>query len=152
MNAYANPGHEQAAALVRAELPGAYLSVSAEVLPAIRFQDRISTTALDASVGPKLQRYLERPVERLAETGFGGVLLGMQSNGGVMTPAVARRCDALTLLSGPAGARVQGCTARALGCDRAITTDMGGTSFEASASTCSPSSSRPRRTAVSATR
>ena len=91
MNAFANPAHEQAAAaIVRAEWPEAYLSVSTEVLPAIRFYDRVSTTALNAYVGPKLGHYLDRLVERLAGVGFGGLLLIMQSNGGVITPAAAR--------------------------------------------------------------
>ena len=134
MNAFANPAHEQAAAaIVRAEWPEAYLSVSTEVLPAIRFYDRVSTTALNAYVGPKLGHYLDRLVERLAGTGFGGLLLIMQSNGGVITPAAARAKAALTLLSGPSGGPGAGLHyVAALGRDRVITTDMGGTSFEAS--------------------
>ena len=41
-------------------MPEAYLSVSTEVLPSIRFYDRVSTTALNAYVGPKLEHYLEQ--------------------------------------------------------------------------------------------
>ncbi len=64
MNSFANPAHEQAAAeIVRRELPGAYLSVSTEVLPSIRFYDRVSTTALNAYVGPKLEHYLDQLVD-----------------------------------------------------------------------------------------
>jgi N-methylhydantoinase A len=134
MNAFANPAHERAAAeLVRRELPNAYLTVSTDLLPAIRFYDRVSTTALNSYVGPKLERYLERLVERLADSGFHGALLIMQSNGGVMTPDVARRHAALTLLSGPAGGPGAGLFhARAHGHRQCITVDMGGTSFEAS--------------------
>ena len=45
MNSFANPAHEQRAAeIVREMLPDAFLSVSAEILPAIRFYDRVSTT------------------------------------------------------------------------------------------------------------
>jgi N-methylhydantoinase A len=63
----------------------------------------------------------------------------MQSNGGVMTPGVARERPALTLLSGPAGGPAAGLyCAQALGRDRAITTDMGGTSFEASVAVGAP--------------
>src|ERR1019366_2535834 len=55
MNSFANPAHERAAAeIVCRELPGAFVSVSSEVLPAIRFYNRVSTTALDAFVGPVL--------------------------------------------------------------------------------------------------
>ena len=134
MNAFANPAHEQAAAeMVRRELPEAYLSVSSDLLPSIRFYERISTTALNSYVGPKLNRYLDRLVTRLKEHGFAGLLLIMQSNGGVVSPQVARDKAALTLLSGPAGGPGAGMFyARALGADCCITTDMGGTSFEAS--------------------
>ncbi|MCZ7658516.1 MAG: hydantoinase/oxoprolinase family protein [Xanthobacteraceae bacterium] len=140
MNAFASPAHERAAAeLVRRELPGAYLTVSTDLLPTIRFYERVSTTALNSYVGPKLNRYLDRLVTGLQQVGFGGVLLIMQSNGGVMTPQVAREKAALTLLSGPAGGPGAGLFyARALGIDRCITTDMGGTSFEASVSFGSP--------------
>jgi N-methylhydantoinase A len=140
MNSFANAAHERAAAeLVRRELPGAYLSVSTDVLPSIRFYERVSTTALNAYVGPKLNHYLDRLVGRLQAAGFGGLLLIMQSNGGVISPQLARERAALTLLSGPAGGPGAGLFyARAHGQDRCITTDMGGTSFEASVALGAP--------------
>ena len=117
MNAFANPAHERAAEeLVRKELPDAYLTVSTRLLPTIRFYERVSTTVLNSYVGPKLNHYLYRLVTTLKEAGFGGVLLIMQSNGGVMSPQVAREKAALTLLSGPAGGPGAGLFyARALG-------------------------------------
>ncbi len=140
MNAFASPAHERAAAeLVRREMPDAYLTVSTALLPAIRFYERVSTTALNSYVGPKLNNYLDRLVTGLKEVGFTGILLIMQSNGGVMSPQVAREKAALTLLSGPAGGPAAGLFyARAHGADRCITTDMGGTSFEASVSFGAP--------------
>jgi N-methylhydantoinase A len=140
MNSFANPAHERAAAeLVRRELPEAYLSVSTEVLPSIRFYDRVSTTALNAYVGPKLGHYLDQLLSRLVEIGFGGLLLIMQSNGGVISPQAARDKAALTLLSGPAGGPGAGLFyVAAHGRDRCITTDMGGTSFEASVAVGAP--------------
>ena len=140
MNSFANQAHERAAAeIVRRELPGAYLTVSSDLLPSIRFYERISTTALNSYVGPKLNRYLDRLVTRLKENGFTGILLIMQSNGGVVSPQVARDKAALTLLSGPAGGPGAGLFyARAVGADRCITTDMGGTSFEASVAFVAP--------------
>ncbi|MCC7325763.1 MAG: hydantoinase/oxoprolinase family protein [Burkholderiales bacterium] len=140
MHSYANAAHEAAAAdRVRAAMPDAFLTVSSTLLPSIRFYERVSTTALNSYVGPKLNRYVEQLVRRLAGTGFRGTLLIMQSNGGVMAPEVARSSPALTLLSGPAGGPVAGLFyAKALGADRAITTDMGGTSFEASAAVGAP--------------
>ncbi len=140
MNSFANPAHEQAAAaLVRQELPGAYLSVSTDLLPSIRFYERVSTTALNSYVGPKLNHYLDQLVERLKAIGFKSLLLIMQSNGGVISPQLAREKAALTLLSGPAGGPVAGLFyVRTHGQNKCITTDMGGTSFEASVAVDAP--------------
>ncbi|PKO72279.1 MAG: 5-oxoprolinase [Betaproteobacteria bacterium HGW-Betaproteobacteria-14] len=140
MNSFANPAHEQAAAeLVRAEMPGVYLSVSTDLLPSIRFYERVSTTALNSYVGPKLNHYLDQLVGRLKGIGFKGLLLIMQSNGGVITPQLAREKAALTLLSGPAGGPGAGLFyVRPHGQNKCITTDMGGTSFEASVAVDAP--------------
>ncbi|NMM26889.1 MAG: hydantoinase/oxoprolinase family protein [Glaciimonas sp.] len=140
MNSFANPLHEQAAAaLVRCEMPDTYLSVSTAVLPSIRFYERVSTTALNSYVGPKLNHYLDQLVDRLKQAGFQGLLLIMQSNGGVISPQLAREKAALTLLSGPAGGPGAGLFyVGAHGQNKCITTDMGGTSFEASVAVGSP--------------
>jgi len=133
MNSFANAAHERLAAeIVRERLPGAYLSVSAEVLPSIRFYPRVSTTVLNSYVGPVLSRYLDSLTRRLSEVGFSGVLLIMQSNGGVVAPEIARDRAAVTLLSGPAAGPSAGLAfAEAHGHRDYITVDMGGTSFDA---------------------
>ena len=140
MNSFANPAHEQeAAALVQKELPDAYLTVSSDLLPSIRFYERLSTTALNSYVGPILEHYLDQLQERLKQAGFGGVLLIMQSNGGVMSPEVARAGAAMTLLSGPAAGPGAGLVyARAQDQSSCIVVDMGGTSFEAALVVDSP--------------
>ena len=133
MNSFANTEHErQVAQLVRQEMPGAYLTVSAELLPSIRFYDRVSTTVLNSYVGPKLSAYLSQLQARLREIAFGGVLLIMQSNGGVMSPELAQGSPARTLLSGPAAGPEAGLGyVRLHGHESCITVDMGGTSFDA---------------------
>jgi len=134
MHSYADDTHEKAAAeRLRQLLPEAYVSVSSEILPQVRFYERTSTTVLNAAVGPILKRYLDRLTARLADSGFAGVLLIMQSNGGVTAPEHAAHRAATTLLSGPAAGPVAGLAyAEGLGGDSFITVDMGGTSFEAS--------------------
>ncbi len=133
MHAYANPAHEEAAAeQVARRMPHAYLSVSSRVLPQVRFYERTSTTVLNAVVGPILQRYMTNLRERLAGSGFRGVLRIMQSNGGVTSPEAVAALAASTLLSGPAAAPTAGLAAmQAHGGDSFITVDMGGTSFDA---------------------
>ena len=133
MNAFANPDHEQAAAeLVRSEMPDAYLTVSTDLLPSIRFYERVSTTALNSYIGPILAHYLDQLRKRLGEAGFNNILMIMQSNGGVMSPEIARDNAALTLLSGPAAGPGAGLVyASAHDHNKCIVVDMGGTSFEA---------------------
>jgi N-methylhydantoinase A len=133
LHAHANPAHERsAAALARRALPQAYVSVSSEVLPQVRFYERVSTTVFNAAVGPILARYLASLTRRLDEAGFGGTLLVMQSNGGVGSPAEVVRRAAATLLSGPAAAPAAGLACLASSGERSfISVDMGGTSFDA---------------------
>jgi N-methylhydantoinase A len=133
MNAFANPAHEkEAGALVAKEMPDAYLTVSADLLPSIRFYNRVSTTVLNSYNGPKLRAYIDALLKRLADVGFTGVLLIMQSNGGVVLPETAQTTAAMTLLSGPAAGPVAGLGyAEAHGQKNCLTVDMGGTSFDA---------------------
>jgi N-methylhydantoinase A len=133
MNAFANPAQERAAAeVVRAEMPAAFLSVSTQVLPTVRFYNRVSTTVLNAHAGPVLERYLHSLTSRLEKAGFGGVLLIMQSSGGVAGPEVTLQRPATTLLSGPAaGPAAALAYARFAGRESCLTADMGGTSFDA---------------------
>jgi N-methylhydantoinase A len=134
MNAFANPAHERAAAeIVRSEMPGAYLSVSSEVVPTIRFYNRVSTTVLNAYVGPVLRDYLKSLEARLARVGFEGALLIMQSSGGVGLPESMVERPAATLLSGPAaGPRAAVSFSEEHDRPSCLVVDMGGTSFDAS--------------------
>ena len=133
MNSFANPAHEtRAAEIIKEKLPDAYLTVSSGFLPSIRFYDRISTTVLNSYVGPKLKSYLVSLVKKLEEIGFKGILLIMQSNGGVISPRFAMENAAVTLLSGPAAGPVAGIEYTSIhGYNDCITVDMGGTSFDA---------------------
>jgi N-methylhydantoinase A len=134
LNSFANPAHELAAAeIVREEMPEAFVSVSTELLPTIRFYNRVSTTVLNAYSGPVLDRYLSSLTRRLSGAGFSGVLLIMQSSGGVALPEATAKRPATTLLSGPAGGpNAAVAVTRALGHDGCLLVDMGGTSFDAS--------------------
>jgi N-methylhydantoinase A len=134
LHAWRDPRHEEAtrAALDRA-LPGVYVSLSCEVLPQIKEFERVSTTIINAYVGPVLARYLARLEARLGEAGYGGPTLIIQSHGGVAPIAESGRLAAGAVLSGPAGG-VAGSVyaARLIGADNLIPFDMGGTSTDIS--------------------
>jgi N-methylhydantoinase A len=134
MNSFANNSHEdEAAEIVSAKMPDAYLTVSNRLSPSIRFYDRVSTTVLNSYVGPTLRRYLKSLASKLGKSQFSGILLIMQSNGGVTSPDLAIDRAATTLLSGPAGGPVAGVEYSSIqGYQDCITVDMGGTSFDAS--------------------
>src|SRR5260370_19065226 len=101
---YVNPEHERAAGeIVRRALPGAYVSLSHEILREYREFERTSTTVVNAYIGPKVAGYVRSLKSSLAEIGFGGDLTIMQSNRGVMTPDVATARPAAMMESRPAG-------------------------------------------------
>ncbi|MDI3339001.1 MAG: hydantoinase/oxoprolinase family protein [Sphaerobacter sp.] len=124
---FANPAHERAVAEA-ARAAGLHVSASHEVLPEFREYERTSTVVLNAYVAPLMDRYLAR-LE--AELPPGVPLRIMQSNGGSISAATARREAARTLLSGPAAGVVGAAyVAEASGFTQTITFDMGGTSTD----------------------
>jgi N-methylhydantoinase A/oxoprolinase/acetone carboxylase beta subunit len=129
---YLNPVHEErAAAILREELPGCFVTTSAEVAPQFREFERFTTAAMNAFVGPKMRRYVGRLDDQLSALGMRADLRIMRSNGGVATAALIARLPVLTLLSGPAAGVLGGGWAGALsGRRNLITFDVGGTSAD----------------------
>ncbi|MBI4867843.1 MAG: hydantoinase/oxoprolinase family protein [Candidatus Wallbacteria bacterium] len=123
---FLDPSHERR---VREALAGTGLpvTISSDVLPQHREYERAVATVLNASVTPLMTGYLER-----LERALGSVRLRiMQSSGGCARAELAARMPIHTLLSGPAGGVVAGAwTARAMGAERLVTFDMGGTSTD----------------------
>ena len=97
----------------------------------IREFERFSTTALNAYLAPVVGAYLGKLAQALAQRDFAGQLHIVQSNGGIMSTASARKLPVRTALSGPAaGVVAGGALAQAAGFDNVITCDLGGTSFD----------------------
>ena len=131
-HAWRDAVHERETADILArELPDAYVSLSSSVLPQIKEFERVSTTIVNAYIGPVLSRYLARLEARLAEAGYRGPTLIIQSHGGVAPIAEAGRLAAGGVLSGPAGG-VAGSihAAKLAGTPDLIPFDMGGTSTD----------------------
>jgi N-methylhydantoinase A len=134
LHAYANPEHERIAGqMVREALPHAYLSLSHEILREYREFERMSTTVVNAYIGPKVGGYVKSLSASLAGVGFAGNLSIMRSNGGVMTPEVATERPVAMMESGPVGGIIASArVGEKLGFKNVISFDMGGTTAKAS--------------------
>jgi N-methylhydantoinase A len=129
---YVNPEHERRAAeIVAEEIPGAFVTSSADIFPQFREFERFTTACMNAFVGPSTGRYLERVAGALAGEGVTGKLHVMMSNGGVATADTAAQRPVTLLLSGPAAGVLGGLWAgESAGRKRLITFDVGGTSAD----------------------
>jgi len=134
LHAYANPDHERAAgAAIRKVMPDAYLSLSHDILREYREFERMSTTVVNAYIGPKVGGYVKSLKSSLGGVGFKGDLSIMRSNGGVMTPEVATERPVAMMESGPVGGIIASAqVGLALGHSNVISFDMGGTTAKAS--------------------
>ncbi len=128
LHSYANPKSEDAIADALKPI-GRPVSVSHRILAEYREFERLSTTVVNAYVAPKMASHLENLETRLQ----GSRLRVMQSNGSAIGVDLAREEPVRTILSGPAAGVIgAGELARAIGNDRFITFDMGGTSTDVS--------------------
>jgi N-methylhydantoinase A len=127
-----NTEHERLVGQALAErFPRLYVCLSHRVLPQAGEYDRLSTTVVNAYVGPVLSTYLEGLRESLGRLGYPGDMLVMQSHGGVLPVSAAGELAAGAVLSGPA-AGVYGSIfyGELLGLKDLVSLDMGGTSTD----------------------
>ena len=122
---YLDPATEER---IAAALPDdLFVSLSSRVLPEIREYERGMATWLNAWVGPRVRGYLQRLGLGMA----GASVSVMQSSGDTVAAAQAADNAVRMLLSGPAGGLI---AARhvglAVGRERLLTFDMGGTSTD----------------------
>ena len=129
LNSYANSAHEdQAAALLRERLPGVFVVAGSELTREWYEYERTSTAAANAYAGPKLSSCITRLDSRMRSEGFTKTFYMMASNGGVVALKRAREQPCTMLESGPVGGCIgAGAYASALGLDKIIAFDMGGT-------------------------
>jgi len=134
LHSWANPDHEAAVgAIIDKEAPDVYRSLSHEILREYREYERMSTTVLNAYVGPRVKRYLGDLEGLLDDFGFKGRLLIMQSNGGTMTPETAKRVPVNMMESGPVGGIIAAAEVSGdLGYKNVLAFDMGGTTAKVS--------------------
>ena len=133
LNAYLAPDHEQQVALwLRDLLPGVFVTCGSDLSREWYEFERTATVAANAYVGPRMRGYLGRLDEHIRTQGFGGQLFLMSSGGGVLSVARAQTQPVVLIESGPVGGCIGAAGyAAALGIDKAIAFDMGGTTAKA---------------------
>jgi N-methylhydantoinase A len=132
LNSYVNAANERRIAEhLRSEL-ALPVCISADVSAQLREYPRMVTTACNAATMPVIGPYLDELQKWLSAEGFGGAVLMMLSNGGVVSADDAARTPIRLVESGPAAGALAGSWfARRLGEDRLLCFDMGGTTAKA---------------------
>ena len=129
LHAYANPDHERRVGQrLKAARPDLWVTLSSDVCPEIREYERFTTASANAYVQPQMAAYLGMLGEQLLAEGITAPLLMMTSGGGLTTLTTAKKFPIRLVESGPAGGAILASgVAAALGLDKALSFDMGGT-------------------------
>ncbi|MGC5075577.1 hydantoinase/oxoprolinase family protein [Agrococcus sp. DT81.2] len=132
LHSYRDEEHERVVAeAIQQRFPDRYVTRSSEVAPEFREYERLSTTVINAFVGPRMHGYVSRLEQRSREIGVTVSPKIIQSNGGVVSPDSIVRRPVTTLLSGPsAGVLGAAWVAAQSGHRDLVTFDMGGTSTD----------------------
>ncbi|MFK2826364.1 hydantoinase/oxoprolinase family protein [Bacillus sp. B190/17] len=134
MNAYVNGDNEKRVKeILQEEMPDVYICTSSDTLPEIFEHERMSTTIVNAVLGPTISKYIKVLEEEMKGIGYDGDILVLHSGGGVMTSETVPRYAARLASSGiAAGAIASKHIANMCGFKNAIGLDMGGTSTDIS--------------------
>ena len=129
---FRNPEHEAAiAVLARRKYPSLYVVASSKLVQSMGEYERANTAAVDAYLGPTLNKYLANIGASLKTSGYVGELLVMQSIGGLAPASGLLQAAVTTLQSGPSGGVIAGQKlGQLIGEPNVITADMGGTTFD----------------------
>ena len=131
-----NPAHElRVGELIGELLPGLPFTLSHQLNPVIREYRRASSAALDASLKPLMQEYLQTMERDLREAGFAGHLFITTSFGGAWRPEEVVERPIYSIGSGPSMAPVAALTygKLELSAEEAgelLVCDTGGTTFD----------------------
>ena len=133
LHSYRNSANEsRVKQIVQEELPGAFVTASHELSQEYREFERVSTTAANAYIGPRVAHYLGELEDQILKDGFKGSFYAVQSTGGLFPVDHARQYCVRMLESGPAAGVIgtQALCAQ-MGLKDAIAFDMGGTTAKA---------------------
>lgn len=131
---FINPVHEdRIKEIIEEEYPGVYVSASHDLVAEFREYSRMSTTILNAYLGPVMKEYVHNFENSVKEAGITVSPYVTQSNGSIISIKETVDCPIKTAVSGPS-AGVIGAIYIGKQCnlDKIITFDMGGTSIDVS--------------------
>ncbi len=130
-----NPAHEdRVGELIAEHLPDVPYTLSHVLNPALREYRRASSAAIDASLKPLMSAYMRNLTGRLSDAGFGGRVLIVTSQGGMMDATDIAEQPIHLINSGPSMAPVSGryFAREDEGSDTAVIADTGGTTYDVS--------------------
>lgn len=131
---FINPSHERKIkSIIEREFPEAYVTISNDLVPEFREFSRMSTTVLNAYLGPLMKRYVKKFEKTIRDVGITVSPYVTQSNGSIISIKETEDCPIRTAVSGPS-AGVVGATyiGEQCGIDKIISLDIGGTSADIS--------------------
>ncbi|MCL7466053.1 hydantoinase/oxoprolinase family protein [Phaeovulum sp. NW3] len=129
---FLNDAHERRAAeIIAEEFPEAFTAISSAIAPEFREFERLSTTVVNAYLGPVMKGYVRALKQKLSDIGLEVPPQLTQSNGGVIAFDTAAENPVRTVLSGPSTGVVAAQAIGRMTCiNKLITFDMGGTSSD----------------------
>ena len=130
-----NSAHEdRVGELLAAHLPGVPYTLSHVLNPSLREYRRASSAAIDASLKPLMSAYMHNLSGRLLDAGFGGRVLIVTSQAGVMDAEDIAESPIHLINSGPSMAPVSGRYFARVDeqSDTAVIADTGGTTYDVS--------------------
>ncbi len=130
-----HPQHERRVGeILTARLPGVPITLSHLLNPALREYRRAIAASLDASLKPLMNRYLAGLTRSMREAGFGGRILLLTSQGGMVDIEEVQNAPILAINSGPSMAPIAGARLAAVETPNkdAVIFDTGGTTFDVS--------------------
>ena len=131
---FLNPVHEERIEeIIHEEYPDVYVTISSHLAPEFREFSRMSTTVLNAYLGPIMKKYVNRFRSSVSSIGVAVEPYVTQSNGSIISIKETIENPIKTAVSGPsAGVIAAAHISRQCAAPKVITFDMGGTSADIS--------------------
>ncbi len=131
---FINPVHEKKIKdIIEREFPEAYVTISSELVPEFREFSRMSTTVLNAYLGPLMKRYVKKFEKTIRDVGITVSPYVTQSNGSIISIKETEECPIRTAVSGPSAGVIGAIyIGKQCGVDKIISLDIGGTSADIS--------------------